>query len=482
MGAAALARVATRASVPGVSLEERQRRLLVRCILLLFMLMIVEGVLRKWVLPQYSRYLYFLRDPLVLITYVLAARYGAFRRVPSLFAAGLALAAMASVLVFLQAIVSPVPNFTMYAAYGWRNYFLYLPLAFLIATQLQSGDIRALCRLSIIALSLASCVAVLQFFSAPDAAINVGIADDAALQFTNLPSARGHVRPAGLFTSIMGMIHLTTSTLALVLPLWIQTRARRRVPQWMLLAGALAVAASLAVSGSRGMYMQVALVMAAAAFSSALLRKAGQKARAVALPAVIALAFMLLFPILSPEGYETISTRWEQAQQSESTHGVDNIVERFAVGLLDFLRVIGDVPLVGFGLGLGGNAAAILGAGSTATASIPYTESDWSRHMVDLGPILGFTFLVYRIVVVVWLAIGSIRATIRTTSPLPMTLFGYVGIVLFSAQITGNGVVNAFCWFYVGVCMASWKIEASESASGPRVAAVSGARPPNLLP
>src|SRR5262245_66481114 len=56
--------------------RERARRRVVGLVLLVYLLLIFEGSLRKWLLPQLSLYIFFIRDPFVLIAYLLAFRHG----------------------------------------------------------------------------------------------------------------------------------------------------------------------------------------------------------------------------------------------------------------------------------------------------------------------------------------------------------------------------------------------------------------------
>jgi hypothetical protein len=455
--------------------DDRRRRLLVHCVYLLFVMLLLEGSIRKWALPQFAQYIYFLRDPVVLLTYLLAIRNGAFRPLHPLLAVGMAFAVIMIPITAVQLANGTTPALLLFAAYGWRNYFLYLPLPFIIATQFRRRDLDRFCGLAILALIAAAPLATMQFLASPDAPINVGSSDDVGLQFQNLRSANGHIRPAGPFTSILGMVELTASTAAFVLTCWILPRRERPVPRLLMLGGAVAVAASLAVSGSRTMFLQVGLVVAAAVASGTLMRRASMFARTTTLPLLLVAAFVVLFPLVFREGFDTIASRWQEASQAEQ----GGAVGRFVAEILDFVRVVGDVPVTGYGLGLGGNAAMILGITSGGSSPIPYVETDWARHMVDLGSVLGILFIVYRFAFVIWLGRAAARGTIRSADPLAMLLFGYVGIVLLQAQISGNGVVNAFCWLYVGLCMAACRT----GAAGPDGAdsAPAPARPRNVM-
>jgi hypothetical protein len=456
------------ASVAAASVQERRRRTIVWCVFVLYIMLLLEGSLRKWVLPQFSQYLFFIRDPVVLVTYYVAIRNGAFRPLHPLLAVGLVFSVLLIPVVVVQAGSGLAPGLALFAAYGWRNYFLYLPLPFLMATQLNRNDLHLLCRLNIMAMILIAPLAVAQYFAPPDSTINVGNTEDVKLQFTQLGSANGHIRPPGTFTSVLGMVELTSSALAVLLASWIMPRQERPVWGVLLLVGAGAVAASLAVSGSRTMVFHLLIVVACAMVSGLLMHRPALLARATITPAVLTAVFLMLFPVIFPEGFDTLATRWQQAAEGE-TGGLGG---RVLGETLEFTGLIPAAPLAGYGLGLGGNAANILKASNTAT--VPYSETDWAHQIVDLGPALGVLFIVYRVVFTAWLAAEAIEGTRRTRNPLPALLFGYVGIVLLQGQITGNGVENGFCWLFVGFCMAACRM-------GPAVETAGAESPPRLL-
>ena len=66
--------------IPAESREEKALRQIRRLIWLYFWLLLFEGALRKWVLPQLSNPLLIIRDPVVLLIYLLAIRARVFPR------------------------------------------------------------------------------------------------------------------------------------------------------------------------------------------------------------------------------------------------------------------------------------------------------------------------------------------------------------------------------------------------------------------
>ena len=57
--------------------DERHRRIIVKLVLLILLLVVFEGALRKWVFvePFLQRATIFARDPIILLSYILALRW-----------------------------------------------------------------------------------------------------------------------------------------------------------------------------------------------------------------------------------------------------------------------------------------------------------------------------------------------------------------------------------------------------------------------
>ena len=112
------------ARAPVTASTERARRSVVRLVFVLYLLAIFEGALRKYVLPEFGQYIFFIRDPVLLWTYVVATRAGLWPRNGAMFRASLAVAVLGLVLLVLQsAFGAPSDLRLVLGAYGWRAYF-----------------------------------------------------------------------------------------------------------------------------------------------------------------------------------------------------------------------------------------------------------------------------------------------------------------------------------------------------------------------
>src|SRR3954462_15422144 len=96
-------------------------------------LIILEGALRKWLLPQFSNVLLIIRDPVVIAIYASAIGARVFPRngyMVSLYVITI-LSWIAGILVLLP-YISP-QSVALVTAYGFRSNSLHLPLIFILA-------------------------------------------------------------------------------------------------------------------------------------------------------------------------------------------------------------------------------------------------------------------------------------------------------------------------------------------------------------
>lgn len=444
--------------------KEGMRHRIIQLVFIIYWLLIFEGALRKWVVPQLNELIFFIRVPFVFIVYWLAFKHKLWPkpRQPLLISYGLAFAA--TVLIPLQFIAGGYSTrYLMLAGYGWFNYFLYIPLAFLIAEQFDREDLNRLIRHTLWIAILSAPLVILQFNSPSSAVVNLGSAEDETNQFKNLGAALGYVRPTGFFTSTAGQKNLVASAAAIALAIWLLPARARPVEQRLLVAGTSAVITMLAMSGSRGLFLSAGLILVSATVAGVLARRKKIIVRAGVWPAFLVVVVGSLWPVVFPDAYEVFMERWTGAWASESQIFEYGIFSRAFHGFYAFVQHMDDTPLLGYLIGMRGNAAAQLNWVRLPEAAYQWTgyggwgEDGWSRHIIELGPIVGFLFIFYRIGLVIWLARRVIKSTRQSGDPLAMLLFGSVGLMLLNGQITGHGTHNGYAWLFLGFCLAATK-------------------------
>lgn len=108
--------------------KEKMRRWIVRLVMIAYWLLISEGAMRKWGARGSQELIYFIRDPFVLASYYIAYKYSLWPRMNSLFKCGMQLSVVYMGLMLVQLAMTGLNP--LICAFGWRNYFFYLPLVF----------------------------------------------------------------------------------------------------------------------------------------------------------------------------------------------------------------------------------------------------------------------------------------------------------------------------------------------------------------
>jgi hypothetical protein len=167
-----------------------------RLIWLYLILWLIEGGLRRWFLPGLATPLLLVRDPVVMLIYVLAAARRVFPLNGFIFA-GAALA----LLTFLNALAIGHGN-ALVALYGVRCDFLHVPLIFVMGRVLRREDLLRMAKVAIWVAIPYTMLLVAQFNAPQDAWVNRGLAG--STEGAGFTGALGRFRPPGTFSFISG--------------------------------------------------------------------------------------------------------------------------------------------------------------------------------------------------------------------------------------------------------------------------------------
>jgi hypothetical protein len=449
--------------------DEAIRCRLVRLVFVIYWLLIFEGALRKWGLPQLQKMFFFIRIPGTLLLYWVAFRYRHWPSTTWPLLLAYMLAVIAIVLVPFQIIAGGYGRpYLLLATYGWINYFFYIPLAFLIAEQFRKEDLDRLTRHTLWFAIPAALLVIIQFNAPASAIINLGSGLDEADQFRSLGAALGFVRPTGFFTSALGQSQFVVSSAALVLATWLMPTRARPVGLVLLIAGTTAVIVMTVFSQSRGLFIQIGIVLIIAVFMGLI---TGRKRIIVGVglwPALIIGLVAVLWPLLFPMAYEVFLARWIGAWAEETQIFQFGVFGRAFHGFYTFVYHLPETPSIGYLLGLGGNAASWLSWVQKPNAMYAWNgfggwaEDGWSQHIIELGPILGLVFITYRSALTAWLGWKVAGSAPFDGNLLPVLLFGYAGMVLLYGQISGHGTSNGYAWMFFGFCLAATRLARSE--------------------
>lgn len=403
-----------------------------RMIWLYFWLLFLEGILRKWVFPQYSDILFVVRDPVVVGIYLCAIQAGFFPARPALVM--VLIMAVAALLFAVSSEALP-----LVVLFGLRVNFLHLPLVFVMGAVLDRDDVLRFGRW-VMGLAIPVLVLMLiQFNSESDAVVNAGASGESA----QLIGALGHIRPAGPFSFTAGIVMYFGLTAAFVLNGWLSVGDRTRF-----LAGLATVATVVAVPVSISRSLLFTLLTGVMLALVGLVREPRRIATLVGPLVVVAL---LVATITDTEYGEAFAWRWTAAETSGGGDFQSNIVARLLDGYLSPFRVAVDAPLLGRGIGLGTVAGARL---MTGQHTFLLAEDELTRCILELGPVLGFAFVGWRF----WLA-GHLlwlgwRKLTRHGDILPWLLAGGSVLGLCSAQ-WGPATTLGFSVFGAGLALAA---------------------------
>ena len=408
-----------------------------------FVLLIFEGALRKWVVPSAANALLIIRDPVVLAAFFLAWRSGVFPR--NVFIGALAIIGVSSfVVALLISRDSPAV-----AIYGFRTNFLQLPFIFLIAKVFDLRDVERVGYWTLLIAIPMGVLMALQFLAPAHSFINSGAGDS----FEQLPSALGRIRPPGTFSFVTGVVYFYSMVAAYLL----YSQLGSRYPRWLIGGATVAMLCAVAVSGSRALIGSIAVVFVIGMLVSSVVQPRLAWRWLVGLLVMGLIIFFLSQFSLFQLGLATLDQRVANASRTEG--GSAGFIARFLAGYTGFVPALYSAPLLGQGLGMGTNVGLILMADKS---QFLWFEDEWARHILESGPLLGGSFILYRIALTLWVGVVAIGRTARR-NPLASLLYGAVFLMLVRGSL-GQTTSLGFTIFLSGLCLAATRIPRAQIA------------------
>jgi len=431
---------------------ERAKYRIRQLIWLYFWLLLLEGALRKWVVPQLSNPLLIVRDPVVLGIYLFALRARIFPRNPWTIALAV-IGALMIIATFVQLLpYLPPKTIALVAGYGFHANYLHLPLIFVMASVLQKEDLEKIGKWTLLLLIPMSILLVAQFRSAPDAFLNRTAGGEGEMMMSSL----GKVRTAGPFSFVIGVVAFYS--LATGYLVW-GVLKKGTYKNWLLAAAAVALLIGVAVSGSRSVVAACVVVVASLLVVIVLRPDIVSRFGQVLIVAVI-LGFVISRTPIFKEGLGVITTRFTEAAEASETTVTGSVIERVWSGFSEPFYVLNKAPFLGYGLGIGTNAGAKL---LTGHALFLLTEDEWSRIFLESGPLLGLAYVFWRLALAVLIGWRCLKA-ILLGNLLPLLLFSSAFLPLLNGQF-GQPTILGFTVFVTGLTLAA--LDLKEVQPGP---------------
>ena len=417
---------------------KRSRAFLVKGIWLYFLLIIFEGVLRKWVLPSLANPLLIVRDPVVIVLIIYAWYYNLFPK--STYIVWMSVIAIISIFTTL---FFGHGNLSI-TIYGARILLIHFPFIFLIGRVLNREDVLKFGKVALwISIPMAILVAI-QFYSPQSAWVNRGVGGD--MSGAGFGGAMGYFRPPGTFSFTNGLVAFFSFTAAFIFYFWLRPGQVNKI---ILISATIGLIFTIPFSISRTLTFTVSLMLLFVLLT--LSRNLKNMGRII----IGLMGFGVLIFILSKTGWldtpmEVFLNRFEQAGKNEG--GVEGTLgDRYFGGMLKAIVKAGEKPFFGEGLGLGTNAgAAILGSKGVFLIA----EEEWARTIGEMGALLGIGVIAIRLIITFKLAVAS-YFEISIGYVLPWMLLSFC-IIIFPQGVWAQPTMLGFSTIITGLLIASF--------------------------
>jgi hypothetical protein len=404
--------------------------------LAVFLIVVFEGAVRKWVASSATLPLILLRDLLAVYMIIFAWRGGHLRRRKKESIAMLAWSCCVVGWGLIQ-LVGGESSPTVFII-GLRFWLLYIWFAVAAAAAMTEADYHAAVRLAAITMLVLAPLAVLQHYSPPGAAINRQLEGDEDAVFVAIA---GVVRTTGTFSFTSGY----SSYLMMVAPLVFGVFAAPKRSKAQRLFGLAVFAAFIigsVVSGSRAAVVSSGFMLATYLGARLVFSRTRDKPAALG-TAVVTAALAGLFIFFFSDAVMVTQQRFEQASSSE------DFWDRLLSIFIGEPTVLQAVTWLGHGLGAGSNLAASL---SKSGVNFALAESETGRILME-GGLLGYAFIAVKLAVLLAGMAYSLRLSAKRHAAFPVLLWLTTVITLMTSsaigQLTSNGILGLLLTYFL---------------------------------
>lgn len=412
------------------------------------------GVIRKWVLPDFSNEFMampILFSALICVTMYTEVRLGILEKS----------FAIIGIIVFLITMVYGHQNLTV-AIYGCLPYWFGLTTSVILGSKLRRYDIIKITRLLVITGLVNSIFIIIQFNAPILSEINTAnyIASD---QITDVEVARlaGGFRPSGLF------MHNSQSTMlqSVTFPILLYNLfVKRYLPRWLCLTAIVLELFAIPFSISRTNFMYhlgISLFFAFTCLSKDTLIKIYKKS-----PYIIVATLLFLSTNYGKQAISTMKERFSNASEtlysgSTTSEGtLMDIYDRNVVynikAIIDPRTLNGDeVPFWGYGQGMSTQVGGKI-LGLTGNAGFSLAEWDGLRIMCESGFIFGWLIILIRLVFV-FQYVFKIKDLRRDYRFLALSLLPAFILAFYLSTTWGNIIQASMSYMIAGLFIGSCK-------------------------
>jgi hypothetical protein len=404
-----------------------------------FWLWLLEGALRKWVLPGFATPLLVVRDPVAI--FIL---YMAFKQQLSFINVYIKIAWFSTLMCLSLALLIGHQNIFV-AVYGARIMLLHFPLIFIMGMVFTKSDVEKLGRIMLMLAPLMTMLIALQFNSPQSAWVNHGIGGD--VDGAGFSGAMGYLRPPGTFSFISGVQMFYPLLAVYIFYFWL---SKSKCNHFILVVATGSLLFALPITISRTAVFWV-LLIALGAFIGVFIQG---KTKVLWRFIVVVVGVFLLILVAQNNAFfqlssEVFLTRVDQANQGGGLQ--ESMGLRMLEALIGPLGNLQSYPLIDGRLGMGTNA----GASLLGKTGFLISEEELGRLFGERGIILGLVIYLVRAILTISLVFAAVRS-LRRQELLPWLFLTLVFFSLYQgqwAQPTSLG----FAVLVTGAMMASLK-------------------------
>jgi len=414
-----------------------------RAVQLAMVLLVVEGALRKWVLPGAQDLIYFAKDGLLLAAYAGFLSSDGARRARGVVRDPLLIGLIVfSTLIGAIEIFNPSLPSVLVGLLGFKAYFFYVPLLWVVPATFESrADLwRFLYLYALLAIPL-GLLALLQFGSPASSALNTYARTGGSTGAISTFGSSSYVRVTSTFSYITGYVSYLFATVLLILSLLstIQWHFKR----YYVLYGAFGLTLiGMLVSGSRAPVLMFAVTFPLYWWMTT--GRDRQNFLAITRVLVVLGVFAL---ILAYGADDIVNAFYGRAASSHDVAG------RILSPFLQPFELAGDSGLLGYGIGATHQAASLLVSdGETPVNWLPglIVEDESGRVMIETG-ILGFLAFygirIYLVLMAFRLAMGMRDRFCRSIGVACLLFF----LTHLPTGIIFNVTASLYFWFFGGL-------------------------------
>jgi len=386
---------------------------------LYFIILIIEGGLRRWIFPEFATNLLIIRDPIAIIILIIAFKNNL---IPKNSFLGIVI--VISILCFFSALFFGHGNLIV-ALFGLRILILHFPLIFIFGGVLDREDIIYFGKVILIISIPMVILITVQFYSPQSAFVNKGLGF--STEGGGFQGTGEYFRPPGTFSFITGVSSFFTIVGCFVLYFWLETK---KINFILLIASSIALIVSIPTSISRSLFFSILI-----SFIFFIISISVQKNFLRNLIQFTFFCIILFLVSTKTNSLDTqidaFSKRFNSANETESNGKVGIIAIQEAIIGRFLYSTVNDIDeskiIFGYGIGAGTNVGSKL---LTGKISFVVAEGEIARIMGECGLILGLIIVLVRIIMTYNYSLYSIHL-FRLGDNLPLMLLSIGFIYTF---------------------------------------------------